>query len=38
MEARLVTCTAAGVFQTTGLFETCVTPLANAAQPARFAF
>ena len=38
MQARLVTRTAPGVFQTTGLFETCVAPLTNAAHPARFAF
>lgn len=42
MQASLVTCASAGslqgVFQTTGLFETCVAPLVNAAQPPRFAF
>jgi protein-L-isoaspartate(D-aspartate) O-methyltransferase len=38
MEARLVSCPTPGAFQATGLFETCVAPLANAAQPARFAF
>lgn len=38
MQARLVTRTAPGVFQTTGLFETCIAPLSNAAQPVRFAF
>jgi protein-L-isoaspartate(D-aspartate) O-methyltransferase len=38
MEARLVTCAAAGAFSSIGLFETCVAPLRNAAQPARFAF
>jgi protein-L-isoaspartate(D-aspartate) O-methyltransferase len=38
MQARLVTCAASGAFQTIGLFETCIAPLANAKQPARFAF
>jgi protein-L-isoaspartate(D-aspartate) O-methyltransferase len=44
MQASLVTCAEAPAgtlltaFQTTGLFETCVAPLANAAQPPRFAF
>ena len=38
MEARLVTCVAAGAFSAIGLFETCIAPLRNAAQPARFAF
>ena len=38
MEARLVTCVAAGAFSTIGLFETCIAPLRNAAQPERFAF
>jgi protein-L-isoaspartate(D-aspartate) O-methyltransferase len=38
MEAQLVTCAAAGSFQTVCLFETCIAPLVNAAQPARFAF
>jgi protein-L-isoaspartate(D-aspartate) O-methyltransferase len=38
MEARLVTCVAAGAFSAIGLFETCVAPLRNAVQPERFAF
>lgn len=38
MEARLMTRSAAGDWQTTRLFETCLAPLTNAAQPARFAF
>src|SRR5262249_40659664 len=38
MEARLVTCVAAGAFSSIGLFETCIAPLRNAAQPERFAF
>jgi protein-L-isoaspartate(D-aspartate) O-methyltransferase len=38
MEAMLVTCVAPGVFETTCLFETSVTPLANAPQPQRFVF
>jgi protein-L-isoaspartate(D-aspartate) O-methyltransferase len=38
MEARLVTCAAAGAYSSIGLFETCIAPLRNAAQPERFAF
>jgi protein-L-isoaspartate(D-aspartate) O-methyltransferase len=38
MEARLVTCTSAGAYATTGLFETCIAPLKNAPQPKRFVF
>ena len=38
MEARLVTCVGDGVFRTVDLFETCVKPLHNAAQPERFVF
>ena len=38
MEARLITCAAAGAWSTIGLFETCIAPLRNAAQPERFAF
>src|SRR5262245_16428740 len=38
MEARLVTCAAAGAFSSIGLFETCIAPLKNAEQPERFAF
>jgi len=38
MEARLVTCVAAGAFRATGLFETCIAPLKNALQPEKFVF
>jgi protein-L-isoaspartate(D-aspartate) O-methyltransferase len=38
MEARLVTCVAEGSFNTVNLFETVLTPLANALQPDRFSF
>jgi protein-L-isoaspartate(D-aspartate) O-methyltransferase len=38
MQARLVTCVAPGVFETTTLFETDVAPLTNAPQPQRFVF
>ena len=38
MEARLVTCHAAGACNTTGLFETCIAPLKNALQPEKFVF
>jgi protein-L-isoaspartate(D-aspartate) O-methyltransferase len=38
MEARLITCIAAGAYSTTGLFETCIAPLRNAVQPERFVF
>ncbi|MBU0620499.1 MAG: protein-L-isoaspartate O-methyltransferase [Gammaproteobacteria bacterium] len=38
MQGTLVTCVAPGVFETTVLFETCVTPLVNAPQPERFVF
>jgi protein-L-isoaspartate(D-aspartate) O-methyltransferase len=38
MKAMLVTCVAAGVFETTTLFETSVEPLSNAPQPERFVF
>jgi protein-L-isoaspartate(D-aspartate) O-methyltransferase len=38
MEAQLITCVAAGVYSTTGLFETCIAPLRNAVQPERFVF
>jgi protein-L-isoaspartate(D-aspartate) O-methyltransferase len=38
MEARLVTCVTPGSFHSTGLFETCLAPLKNAAQPKRFEF
>jgi protein-L-isoaspartate(D-aspartate) O-methyltransferase len=38
MEAQIITCVAAGAFNTTGLFETCIAPLENAPQPERFVF
>ncbi|MGH8684619.1 MAG: protein-L-isoaspartate O-methyltransferase family protein, partial [Nitrosospira sp.] len=42
MQAVLVTCVAregkAGAYNTVGLFETCIAPLKNAKQPARFIF
>ena len=38
MEARLVTCLARGVYNTSNLFETCIAPLRNALQPERFVF
>ena len=38
MEAQLVTCFAAGACNTTGLFETCISPLRNAPQPEKFVF
>ena len=38
MEARLITCAAAGIYHSTGLFETCIAPLRNALQPERFVF
>lgn len=38
MEARLITCVAAGVCNSIGLFETCIPPLRNALQPERFVF
>ena len=38
MEARLITCVAAGACNATGLFETCIAPLRNALQPERFVF
>jgi protein-L-isoaspartate(D-aspartate) O-methyltransferase len=38
MEARLITCVAAGAYDTVGLFETCIAPLRNALQPERFVF
>lgn len=38
MQARLVTCSAAGAYNSTGLFETCIAPLRNAPQPERFVF
>ncbi|MGQ0749769.1 MAG: protein-L-isoaspartate O-methyltransferase family protein [Betaproteobacteria bacterium] len=38
MEARLITCLSHGVYNTVGLFETCIAPLRNALQPERFVF
>lgn len=38
MEARLITCVAAGTCNSVGLFETCIAPLRNALQPERFVF
>jgi protein-L-isoaspartate(D-aspartate) O-methyltransferase len=42
MQAVLVTCVVqnekAGVYNTVGLFETCISPLKNAMQPERFTF
>lgn len=38
MEAQIITCVAAGAFNTTGLFETCIASLKNAPQPERFVF
>ena len=38
MEARLVTCVGSDSHHTIDLFETCLAPLKNAMQPARFRF
>lgn len=38
MQARLVTCGTAGACNAAALFETCIAPLKNAQQPARFVF
>lgn len=38
MEARLLSCVSEGSYYTTDLFETCLAPLRNAVQPARFEF
>lgn len=38
MQARLITCVAAGQFEHVTLFETVVAPLQNALQPKRFTF
>lgn len=38
MQARVITCVAPGVFESLTVFETCVAPLQNAAQPQRFVF
>ena len=38
MQAKLITCTAPGVFESVVLFETSTAPLQNAQQPKRFVF
>ena len=38
MEAQLITCVSSGVYNSIGLFETCIAPLKNALQPERFVF
>ena len=38
MDARLITCAAAGAYSTASLFETCIPALHNAPLPSRFAF
>jgi len=38
MDARLVTCAAAGAYSAASLFETCIPALRNAPIPARFTF
>ena len=38
MKTRLVTCVTTGVYNTVGLFETCIAPLRNALQPEKFVF
>lgn len=38
MTAQLITCTAEGAYQTVGLFETSVAPLANAPRKEKFSF
>jgi protein-L-isoaspartate(D-aspartate) O-methyltransferase len=38
MEATLITCVSAGVYNSVPVFETCVAPLRNAPHPARFVF
>jgi len=38
MEARILTYVSEGSYHTTNLFETCLAPLRNALQPARFEF
>lgn len=38
MEAQLITRMEAGACRSAGLFETCIAPLKNAQQPARFVF
>ena len=38
MEAQLITCVTAGVYNNVGLFETCIPALRNAPQPEKFVF
>jgi protein-L-isoaspartate(D-aspartate) O-methyltransferase len=38
MEARLITCIAAGACNATNLFETCIPPLRNVPRPEKFVF
>jgi protein-L-isoaspartate(D-aspartate) O-methyltransferase len=38
MEAKLITSVGEGSCHATALFETCLAPLKNALQPARFEF
>jgi len=38
MEAQLVTCVSTGIYNTAGLFETCIAPLRNVLLPKRFVF
>jgi protein-L-isoaspartate(D-aspartate) O-methyltransferase len=38
MTATLITCITEGVYNETGLFETCIRPLQHAVQPERFVF
>jgi protein-L-isoaspartate(D-aspartate) O-methyltransferase len=38
MTASLITCVTEGVYNETGLFETCIRPLQHAVQPERFVF
>lgn len=38
MEAQLVTCVSSGIYNTIGLFETCIAPLRNAQRPGKFVF
>jgi protein-L-isoaspartate(D-aspartate) O-methyltransferase len=38
MEATLITCVSAGVYNAVPVFETCIAPLRNAPHPARFVF
>ena len=38
MEAQLITCVSSGVYNSNGLFETCIAPLKNALQAEKFVF